>query len=71
MTHDELKDSLPAFALDALDPHERAEVAAHVATCAACTAELAVLDRVVAGVGLEAPPVTPPSGSQGAGDRAS
>ena len=62
MTHDELKDSLPAFALDALDPQERAEVAAHIATCAACTAELAVLDRVVSGVGLEAPPVTPPAG---------
>ena len=61
MTHDEIRDVLPAFALDALDPHERVEVAAHVATCAACTAELAVLGRVVSSVGLEAPPVTPPT----------
>lgn len=62
MTHDELRESLPAFALGALDADERREVAAHVATCDSCTAELAELDRVVMGIGLDAPPVTPPSG---------
>ena len=61
MTHDEIRDALPAFALDALDPHERVEVTAHIATCESCTAELDVLGRVVSGVGLEAPPVTPPN----------
>lgn len=61
MTHDELRESLPAFALGALDAAERQEVASHVATCDSCTAELAELSRVVMGIGLDAPPVTPPS----------
>jgi anti-sigma factor RsiW len=61
MTHEELRESLPAFALGALDADERQAVAAHVATCDACTAELAELERVVMGIGLDAPPVTPPS----------
>jgi anti-sigma-K factor RskA len=61
MTHDELRASLPAFALGALDADERQTVAAHVATCDACTAELAELNRVVMGIGLDAEPVTPPS----------
>ena len=59
MTHDELKDLLPAYALDALDAAEFAEVDAHVRTCADCTRELTELRRVVTGVGLEAAPVTP------------
>ena len=61
MTHDELRESLPAFALGALDADERQAVAAHVATCDSCTAELAELERVVMGIGLEAAPVTPPA----------
>jgi anti-sigma-K factor RskA len=60
MTHDELRDSLPAFALGALDADEHREVAAHVAGCADCTSELASLGRVVEGIGLEGLPVTPP-----------
>ena len=60
MTHDELKDLLPAYALDALDAAEFAEVDAHVRTCAECARELTELRRVVTGVGLEAAPVTPP-----------
>jgi len=62
MTHDELRESLPAFALGALDADERQMVAAHVATCETCPAELAELERVVMGIGLEAAPVTPPPG---------
>jgi anti-sigma-K factor RskA len=61
MTHDELKDALPAYALDALDAADRAAVAAHLPTCPACQAELVVLQRVADGIGLEAPPVTPPA----------
>jgi len=61
MTHDEIRDSLPALALGALDPAERAEVVAHVATCEACTAALAVEARIVEGIGLDGPPVTPPA----------
>ena len=61
MTHEELRESLPAFALGALDADEHREVAAHVATCDECTAELGALGRVVEGIGLEAPPVSPPA----------
>ncbi len=61
MTHDEIRQALPAFALGALDPAEHAEVAAHVATCDACAAELAVEERVAANIGLDATPVTPPA----------
>ena len=62
MTHDELRESLPAFALGALDADERKVVAAHVETCDACTAEVHELERVVMGIGLDAPPVSPPAG---------
>jgi anti-sigma-K factor RskA len=61
MTHQDFKDALPAFALDALDPAERAAVAAHLLTCAECEAELAALYRVADGIGLEAQPVVPPA----------
>ena len=61
MTHEELRDSLPALALGALDAGERAEVAAHVASCATCAAELVRLEEVTQGIGLEAGPVTPPA----------
>ena len=62
MTHDEIRLSLPAFALGALDQDEHAEVTAHLATCAECAAALVEEERVVASIGLEAMPVTPPSG---------
>ncbi|HEX5070975.1 MAG TPA: anti-sigma factor [Vicinamibacterales bacterium] len=62
MTHDELRDSLPAFALGTLDADERQAVVAHLATCEACAAELAELERLVMGIGLDAAPVTPPPG---------
>ena len=65
MTHEQLRDLLPALSLGALDADERREVAAHVSTCAECAAELAALERVVNGIGLEAPPVTPPAALKG------
>ena len=61
MTHDELRESLPAFALGALDADERQAVASHLETCDACKAELVALERVVGGIGLDAAPVTPPA----------
>ena len=61
MTHHELKDALPAYALDALDAVERGVVEAHLSGCEACRAELRVLYRVADGIGLEATPVTPPA----------
>lgn len=65
MTHEQLRDLLPALSLGALDADERREVAAHVSTCAECAAELAALERVVDGIGLEAAPVTPPAALKG------
>jgi anti-sigma-K factor RskA len=61
MTHEQLRDLLPALSLGALDEDERREVAAHLSTCVECTAELAALQRVADGIGLEAAPVTPPA----------
>jgi anti-sigma-K factor RskA len=60
MTHEQLRDLLPALSLGALDADERRDVVAHVATCAECSAELAALENVVGNIGLEGPPVTPP-----------
>jgi anti-sigma factor RsiW len=42
----ELRDLLPLLAHDALDAAEAARVREHVATCAECRAELALLDAV-------------------------
>ena len=62
MTHEELRESLPAFALGALDADEHREVTAHVASCAECAAEVSALGRVVEEIGLDATPVSPPAG---------
>jgi anti-sigma factor RsiW len=43
MSCDETKIALGAYVLDALDSHERAEVDAHLRTCADCRAEVAAL----------------------------
>jgi hypothetical protein len=48
MTHDECSQQLEAFALGALDPEERDEVAAHVAQCAECRRNVAGYEQVVA-----------------------
>jgi hypothetical protein len=40
LTHDEIRELLGAFALDAVDQHEAAEVRAHLAVCPACAAEV-------------------------------
>jgi anti-sigma-K factor RskA len=65
MTHEQLRELLPALSLGALDADEHREVAAHVSTCAECTAELATLERVVQEIGVDAPPVTPPAPLKG------
>jgi Putative zinc-finger len=54
--HDELRDLLGVYALDAVDDDERDEVATHLEGCAECRRELAVLQTSVAhlsGVGDE------------------
>lgn len=40
MNHDEIADLLGAYALDAVDPHERDLVEAHLLTCVRCRAEV-------------------------------
>jgi anti-sigma factor RsiW len=70
MTHEQLRDLLPALSLGALDADERREVAAHVSTCAECAAELAALERVVDGIGLEAAAGYAAGRPQGQGARA-
>ena len=51
MTHDELAELLGAYALDAVDPDERALVEEHLATCARCRAEAADHREVAALLG--------------------
>lgn len=40
MTHDEITELLGAYALDAVEPEERAEIQAHLVDCARCRAEV-------------------------------
>lgn len=59
LPHDELRELLGAYALDAVDPDEGAAVDAHVAHCAACRAELHDLSEAAALLGTthaEPPP---------------
>jgi len=60
-THDEVSASLGAYALDALDPGERAAVEAHLASCLTCARELAALRRVTSGIGLAVAADQPPA----------
>lgn len=46
-SHDDLRELLGAYALDALLPSERVALKAHLATCPACREELAELRRAV------------------------
>ncbi len=57
---DELADLLPAYALEALPPDERALVEVHVATCPACRALLAEYQAVAEGLLYAAPLVAAP-----------
>lgn len=58
--HDELRELLGVYALDALLPDERAALRAHLAGCAECRAALADLRRVVANLPLLLDEVEPP-----------
>jgi anti-sigma factor RsiW len=59
MSHEEAAELLGAYALDALDPEEAAQVEAHLRECPRCSAELARHHEVaglLANSGAEAPP---------------
>lgn len=58
--HDSAQQLLPWFVTDRLDADERAQVAAHLAECDVCRAELAI-ERTLAGkIAAQDDPVTPP-----------
>ena len=58
--HEELRQMTGAYVLDALEPAERAEFAAHLATCAECRAEVRSLSAVAAGLPYTVPQIDPP-----------
>ena len=62
MTHEELQDLLPAYALDALGPSEEMEVRAHLVSCEACRSILDPLVDAAGALALLAPPQAPPPG---------
>lgn len=58
MTHAEIEEMLGAYALDAVDADERAEIDAHLAGCPRCRAELAAHLEVAAMLGNSAASTT-------------
>lgn len=52
---------IPAYALRSLDEAEAAQVAQHLATCAACQAELAAYQALVGDLALAVPEAAPPA----------
>ncbi|HWE62672.1 MAG TPA: anti-sigma factor [Chloroflexota bacterium] len=62
MTHDELRESLGAYALDALSSSERDEVDAHLQTCAHCRAEVTELSSAADQLALLTIERDPPPG---------
>ncbi len=65
MDHGSLQQLAAGAALDDLDPVERAELDAHLASCASCTALSAELDAVLADLALAAPALRPPATLKG------
>jgi anti-sigma-K factor RskA len=61
MDAEALHELTAAYALDALDPAERAGYEEHLATCERCREELAQLSVVAAQLGFAAEPVAPPA----------
>ena len=62
MAHGAVHDLTPAYALDALDEHERVEYEAHLATCDQCREELTSLQETAASLAfVVAAPAPPPA----------
>lgn len=59
-SHDEFDDAAAAYALDALDPTERAAFELHLTTCERCQQAVAELRTVTAALGASVEPVAPP-----------
>lgn len=65
MTHEELRDLIPAHALDALGPDDARAVEAHLAGCPECRRDLADLRDVAADLGASVAAVEPPAALRG------
>ena len=61
MTHDEVRELLAAYALDALEPEDERAVEAHLATCPDCRREVAALREATASLATGVPAVEPPA----------
>src|SRR5260370_36232715 len=61
MNHDELRDLIPIYALDALGGDEELEVRSHLEACQPCRLLLESHIQAAAALALAAPPVTPPA----------
>jgi anti-sigma-K factor RskA len=62
VTHEELRELLPAAALEVVEDTERHELERHVASCTSCSAEVAALRETVGWMGAAVAPVDPPPG---------
>lgn len=60
MTHDEIRDLLAGYAVDALANDEAAAVAGHLKGCAECSAELRTLSAAVDALAEAVPPLVAP-----------
>lgn len=60
MTHDEIRELLPAYAIGAVDPDERAQVEAHLATCRACRERLYDFEALAEDLLYAVPPAEVP-----------
>ena len=61
MGSEQLHELSAAYALDALDPHEREEFELHLSTCEACRADVAGFTETAAALAYAAPPAEPPA----------
>lgn len=61
MTHDELRELVPAYALDALDAAEELEVRSHLEACVACRATFDESQAAAGALAMTVQPVAPPA----------
>ncbi len=61
MTHEELRELIPAYALDALGPEDVLDLEAHLPRCPVCQDELAALRDVAASLATGVAAVEPPA----------
>lgn len=62
MTHEEIRESLAAYALDAVDEDARRTVETHLQACPECAAEVEALRGAAAALAAGVPVVAPPPG---------